>query len=68
MNFDKEKLIREFTQMKDIERSARDFYLLACEDETVAEDIKIKLSGIADDEDRHMKAVDKILNIIKNNL
>lgn len=64
----KQNLIRAFLQMKALEESARDFYLKAVQDEAVPEEARRVFDDIAKDEARHSQIVQKIVNIITNNL
>ena len=68
-NEKKKKLINEFILMKEFEKSAGDFYLKVASDNRVAdENIKEAFREIAKDEERHAEIVQKITDIIKNNL
>ncbi len=68
-NEKKDKLISEFTIMKELEESAGDFYLKVAGDERVIdENIKEIFREIAKDEERHAEIVQKIIDITKNNL
>ena len=67
--FNKESIIRSFESMREIELSGRDFYLKMVEDpECKAHDFDKTFDKIATDEDNHAVIIDKIINIIKNNL
>jgi len=65
----KKDLIDEFEMMKSTEESARDLYRQICEDSRVQQPrVKKVLSRIAEDEQRHIELVEKIVTIIKNTL
>ena len=65
----KEQLIKDFTRMKDLEKSAEEMYFkIASDPEVHDEEIKNNFKRIADDEKRHSELVQRILNIINNNL
>jgi rubrerythrin len=69
VNKNKESLIEYFNQMKGLEEAARDSYLQISSDSRVdKEEIRETFKKIADDENHHSEIVQKILNIIKNNL
>lgn len=66
---DKNQLLNEFNQLKDVEQQACDFYLKISNDATIKnKDIKNTFNKIAADESRHVKLVEKIIMIINNNL
>ena len=65
----KNKIITDFETMKSFEESARDFYLKVYADTNVRDKKTSNIfKKIADDEQRHVEAVDKILGIIKDSL
>jgi len=65
----KNDLIHDFEIMKAIEESARDLYLRISKDSRVRDSRAIEIcSRIADDEQRHIGLVEKIINIIKDTL
>lgn len=65
----KAKLINDFALMKEIEKSAGVFYLKIASDDRVAdENVKKAFREIARDEERHGEIVQKIIDIVKNNL
>lgn len=65
----KKDLIDEFEMMKSVEESSRDLYRRICEDSRVQQpELKKIFSRIADDEQRHIELVGKIINIIQNTL
>ena len=64
MSENREKLISAFEELLSIEKKAHDYYeKLMTEKETDHE--KEVIQGIHDDEERHMKIVQDILEIIK---
>ncbi|MEI8060831.1 MAG: hypothetical protein WCG99_00880 [Candidatus Berkelbacteria bacterium] len=64
MSQSKEKLVQSFEELFSIEKKAHDYYQeLLLEKETAHE--KEVIQGIHDDEERHMKIVQDILEIIK---
>ena len=66
---EKEKLIKWFNQMREIEQTARDTYFSIASDPRVSdEEVKKVFREIASDEERHSQIVQKIVNIITNNL
>jgi len=66
---EKETLIKWFGQMKEIESSAGDFYLQVASDARVEdEEVKKTFREIAAEEQVHTEIVQKIINIVKNNL
>ena len=66
---EKETFIKWFGQMKEIESSAGDFYLQVASDARVEnEEIKKTFREIAADEQTHAEIVQKIINLINNNL
>jgi hypothetical protein len=65
----KDTIITDFEIMKSLEASARDFYLKVCADPKVKDELTLKVfNRIAADEQKHVETVDKIINIIKNNM
>ncbi len=68
-NMNKDDIITDFETMRSFEESARDFYLKVCADPKVQDEVTRKVfKRIADDEQKHVETVDKILGIIKNSL
>jgi rubrerythrin len=68
-NFDKAKFVREFEFMKDFEEWAGNFYRqTAANPQIKSEDVRQTFSKIAGDEDRHAEIVQRIINLINNNL
>jgi len=68
-NRTKDDIIRDFQTMKLFEESARDYYLKVQADPEIRdESVRRLFKSIANDEQRHVKAVEKIINIIKNSL
>jgi len=66
---DKKTLIREFETMKEIENSASKFYYeISQNPEVKNKEIKEVFEGISKEEIVHNKIVQRIINIIKNNL
>jgi len=66
-NKDKKKIITEFEMMKDFEQSTRDFYIKISSHRDV-EDQRVKdtFTRVAEDEQRHIQIVQKIINIVNN--
>ena len=65
----KKDLIDEFEMMESAEESARDLYRQISEDSRVHQShAKEVCTRIAEDEQRHMELVHKIINIIQNTL
>jgi len=63
----KHKMISEFETMKSIEQEAHDFYLMAAQDPIITDPaIADKLTEVAADELRHVRIVNRIINIIQN--
>ena len=66
---DKDKIISEFEMMKSFEASARDLYLRISSDPGVENQrIKNTFAKIAEDEQRHIELVQKIINIVNASL
>ncbi|MDO8663744.1 MAG: hypothetical protein Q7K28_02835 [Candidatus Wildermuthbacteria bacterium] len=66
---DKEKLIREFKLMEEFEKWAGDFYRqIALSPKIKDGEIKKAFEDTANDESRHALVVQKVINIIANNL
>lgn len=66
---DKKTFISEFDQMKSLEEWASGFYLNISSDSRIQdEEVKELFRKTSGDETRHGKIVEKIINIIKNNL
>lgn len=62
----KEKLMEEFFEMRAMEEAAKKFYgEIIADPEVQDENVKHIFTGIQKDEERHMKLVDEILQIIK---
>jgi rubrerythrin len=65
-NMTKNEIIADFETMRSFEETARDFYLRVYADPNVKDEIARKVfKRIADDEQKHVEAVDKIINVIK---
>lgn len=65
----KEQLIEWFSQMREVEKSAKDMYFGIAEDSEVADDeTKKSFREIAQEEERHAQMVQKIINIISSSL
>ena len=65
----KDDIITDFETMRSFEETARDFYLKVCADPKVKDELTLKVfKRIADDEQKHVETVDKILSIIKNSI
>ena len=65
----KKKLINEFRLMQDFERSARDQYLEMSEDPSVQQaGIQDEFKLISQEEDKHIKIVEKIIELIEKRL
>ena len=68
-NSEKEKLIEQFEYLKNFEKWTGDFYRQVFYNPRVeSQEVKNVFSRIALDEDRHAEIVQKIINIINNNL
>jgi len=68
-NFDKEKFIREFEFMKDFEKWTGDFYRQTASNPQIKDQgVREAFLRIAGDEDRHAEIVQRIVNLINNNL
>ena len=67
-NKNKEKLIREFALMKGFEKWAGDFYLKIADNPKIERETREVFREIAEDEYHHAKIVQRVLNIINNNL
>ncbi len=66
---DKDKIIGEFETMKSFEESARDLYIRISSDPGVENQrIKNTFRIIAEDEQRHIDLVQKIINIVNVSL
>ena len=66
---DKKTLISEFNQMRELEEWASGFYLnISLDDRIQNEEVKDVFREISNDEIRHTKIVEKIINIVNNNL
>lgn len=70
LNLLKEKLIREFKLMKEFEKWAGDFYRQIASNPKLEdkEEVKRVFENTAKDENRHVFIIQKIINIISNNL
>ena len=65
----KKKLINEFRLMQDFERSARDQYLEMSEDPTVQQvGIQDEFKLISQEEGKHIKIVEEIIELIEKRL
>lgn len=65
----KEQLIEWFSQMREIESTAKDMYFGIAENPEVAdEEIKNAFRKVSEDEGRHAQIVQKIINIINGGL
>ena len=65
----KKKLINEFRLMQDFERSARDQYLEMSEDPSVQQaGIQDEFKLISQEENKHIKIVEKIIELIEKRL
>ena len=65
----KKKLIYDFRLMQDFERAARDQYLKMTEDPLVRKlEIQNEFRTIAQDENRHIAIVGKIIELIEKKL
>lgn len=66
---DKKTLMSEFGQMKSLEEWASGFYLNISSDARIQnKEVKEVFGRISNDEARHAKIVEKIINIVNNNL
>mgnify|MGYP001558153084 CR=1 FL=1 len=66
---DKPELIEWFSQMKGIENSAcKTYQNVAADPQVTDREVQEAFREIADDEERHTLIVEKIINIIRNNL
>ena len=66
---DKDKIISEFETMKSFEASARDLYVRISSDPGVEDrNIKNVFAKIAEDEQRHIELVQKIIDIVNASL
>lgn len=66
---DKQQILSEFTTMRSIEESARDFYRQIVVDPKVdSPEIKQVFTRIAEDEQRHIEIVDRILHLIRTSV
>lgn len=65
----KEKLLREFQLMKDFESWTGDFYIQVSSDPKIKEEaVRELFKKISLDEEKHTQIVQRIINIISNNL
>ena len=65
----KEKLIKEFMMMQELEASKTDFYLKAASDHIVCGgEIGAEFEHIAKQEETHIRIVGKIIALINENL
>jgi rubrerythrin len=65
----KDQILSEFDTMRLIEESARDFYRQIVVDPRVeSPEVKSMFARIADDEQRHIEIVDRIVNLIRASL
>ena len=65
----KKKLINDFRLMQDFERSARDQYLKMSQDPSVESlGIQDEFKLISQEEDRHVKIVETIIELIEKRL
>ncbi len=65
----KNQILSEFDTMRSIEESARDFYRQIMSDPRVeSPDVKSMFGRIADDEQRHVEIVDRIMHLIRTSL
>ena len=63
----KHKLLSEFETMKSIEADAQKFYRKAADDPIVTDEaMRHQFQEIADDEQRHIELVERIMNLIHN--
>lgn len=68
-NLNKEKMIREFKLMKEYEKWAGSFYhQIALNPKVKDEEARRIFEDTAQDESRHALIIQKIINIISNNL
>ncbi|MBW8039074.1 MAG: hypothetical protein FVQ85_03645 [Planctomycetes bacterium] len=66
---DKDKIIGEFETMKSFEASTRDLYIKISSDPGIENQrIKNTFGKIAEDEQRHIELVQKIINIVNDSL
>ena len=68
VNLNKEKLIKEFVMMKGFEKWAGDFYLKISDNPKVEGEVGETFKEIAEDEYHHAVIIQKVINIINNNL
>lgn len=67
--FNKESLIRSFEAMREIEISGRDYYSKLKDDSDCQKaGFDNRFEEIARDEENHSQIIEKVINIIKNNL
>lgn len=65
----KNQILSEFDTMRSIEESARDFYRQIVIDPRVeSPEVKSMFARIADDEQRHVEIVDRIMHLIRTSL
>jgi rubrerythrin len=65
----KDQILSEFDTMRSIEESARDFYRHIVVDPRVdSAEVKSMFARIADDEQRHIEIVDRIMHVIRTSL
>ncbi len=65
----KQQIVSEFETMRSIEESARDFYRQIVVDPKVeSPEIKQVFSRIAEEEQRHIEIVDRILHMVRTSL
>lgn len=68
MKKNREKLLRYFQQMKELEESARDYYLKVSRDPLLKDqEIKNVFKIISEEEQKHANIMEKIINLINNN-
>ena len=67
MDSSKQTLLSEFESMRSFESEASEFYREAAQDPLVTDPtMQKRLNEIADDEQRHVEMVGRIMNIIQN--
>jgi rubrerythrin len=64
MNLQNQKLLHSFEELYQIEKKAHDLYEKQLLDNLSAHEREV-IQGIHNDEERHMKIVTKIINLIK---
>jgi len=65
MNLQTQKLLHSFEELYLVEKAAHDLYEKQLMDNLSAHEREV-IQGIHDDEERHMKIVTKIINLIKS--